>query len=74
MKFRELLKNISAENTRGVCKREFSTGSLSIDQSTVLIKEETFSHFENYAGKNNFMQKFQDLKSGAKLNNTENRN
>ena len=73
MKFQDLLNNISAEQTHGVCKRKFSTGSLSIDQSTALINEETFSYFENYAEKHDFTQKFQDLLSGARLNNTENR-
>ena len=73
MKFQDLLNNISAENIQGVSERKFSTGSLSIDQSTALISEETFSYFENYAEKNEFMQKFRDLKSGARLNNTENR-
>ena len=73
MKFQDLLNNISAEQTHGVCKRKFSTGFLSIDQSTALINEATFSNFENYAEKHDFMQKFQDLKSGARLNNTENK-
>ena len=70
MKFQDLLNNISAKQTHGVCKRKFSTGFLSIDQSTALINEATFSYFENYAEKNGFVQKFQDLKSGARLNNT----
>ena len=48
MKFQDLLNNISAEQTHGVCKRKFSTGFLSIDQSTALINEATFSNFENY--------------------------
>ena len=73
MKFQDLLNNISAEQTHGVCKRKFSTGFLSIDQSTALINEATFSYFENYAEKHDFVQKFQDLKSGVRLNNTENR-
>ena len=73
MNFQDLLNNISAEQTHGVCKRKFSTGFLSIDQSTALINEATFSNFENYAEKHEFTQKFQDLKSGARLNNTENR-
>ena len=73
MKFQDLLDNISAENIQGVSKRKFSTGSLSIDQSTALINEATFSYFENYAEKYDFTQKFQDLMSGARLNNTENR-
>ena len=54
-------------------ERKFSTGLLSIDQSTALINEETYGYFENYAEKNDFMQKFRDLKSGVRLNNTENR-
>ena len=73
MKFQDLLNNISAENTLGVSERKFSTGLLSIDQSTALINEETFSYFENYAEKYDFIEKFRDLKSGARLNNTENR-
>tara|TARA_B100000886_G_scaffold183113_1_gene125629 strand:+ start:585 stop:1913 length:1329 start_codon:yes stop_codon:yes gene_type:complete len=73
MKFQDFLNNISAENIQGVSERKFSTGSLSIDQSTALINEETFSYFENYAEKHNFTQKFQDLMSGVRLNNTENR-
>jgi len=73
MKFQDLLNNISAENTLGVSERKFSTGLLSIDQSTALINEETYSYFENYAEKNDFMHKFRDLKSGVRLNNTENR-
>ena len=73
MKFQDLLNNISAENTHGVCKRKFSTGSLSIDQSRTFINEATFSYFANYAEEHDFIQKFQDLKSGARLNNTENR-
>ena len=73
MKFQDLLNNISAEQTHGVCERKFSTGLLSIDQSTALINEATFSYFENYAEKHDFVQKFQDLKSGVRLNNTENR-
>ena len=51
----------------------FQQAFLSIDQSTALINEATFSYFENYAEKNAFMQKFQDLKSGVRQNNTENR-
>ena len=73
MKFQDFLNNIAAENIQGVSERKFSTGSLSIDQSTALINEETFSYFENYAEKHNFTQKFQDLMSGVRLNNTENR-
>ena len=42
MKFQDLLNNISAEQTHGVSKRKFSTGFLSIDQSTALINEATF--------------------------------
>ena len=62
MKFQDLLNNISAEQTHGVCKRKFSTGFLSIDQSTALINEETFSYFENYDEKNEFFKKFQYIK------------
>ena len=51
MKFQDLLNNISAEQTHGVCKRNFSTNSLSIDQSTTLISDATFKYFENYAEK-----------------------
>ncbi len=73
MNFQDLLNNISAEQTHGLCKRKFSTGFLSIDQSTALINKATFGYFENYAEKHEFTQKFQDLKSGVRLNNTENR-
>ena len=73
MKFQDLLNNISAEQTHGVCVRKFSTDFLSIDQSTALINEATFNYFENYAEEQGFVQKFQELKSGTRLNNTENR-
>ena len=73
MKFQDLLKNISAENILGLCERKFSTDFLSIDQSMSSINEATFKYFENYAEKHKFVQKFQDLKSGVRLNNTENR-
>ena len=73
MKFQDLLKNISAENILGLCERKFSTDFLSVDQSMSSINEATFRYFENYAEKHKFVQKFQDLKSGVRLNNTENR-
>ena len=73
MKFQDLLNNISAEQTHGACKRKFSTDFLLVDQSTALINEATFSYFENYAEEQGFVQKFQELKSGTRLNNTENR-
>lgn len=71
MKFQNLLKNISVEDLLGSCERKFLTGFLSVDQSTTLISEEAFRHFENYAEDQDFLQKFQELKSGARLNNTE---
>ena len=73
MKYKEFVSQFSSEGVTETSSRSFSTNKLYIDQSSLNIDEQAFDLFEEYAKKNNFVEKFNGLISGQRLNNTENR-
>ena len=73
MKYKEFVSQFSSEGVTKTSSRSFSTNKLYIDQSSLNIDEQAFDLFEEYAKKNNFVEKFNELISGQRLNNTENR-
>ena len=73
MKYKEFVSQFSSESVTKTSSRSFSTNKLYIDQSSLNIDEQAFDLFEEYAKKNNFVEKFNELISGQRLNNTENR-
>lgn len=73
MKYKEFVSQFSSEGVTKTSSRSFSTNKLYIDQSSLNIDEQAFDLFEEYAKKNNFVEKFNGLISGQRLNNTENR-
>ena len=73
MKYQEFLSQFSSESITRTSSRNFSTNKIHIDQSALNVDEKVFSMFEEYAKKNNFIENFNELMSGERLNNTENR-
>ena len=73
MKYKEFVSQFSSEGVTKISSRSFSTNKLYIDQSSLNIDEQAFDLYEEYAKKNNFVEKFNELISGQRLNNTENR-
>ena len=73
MKYTEFLSQFSNKSLVQTSSRSFSTKKLNIDQSSLNIDEKVFGLFEEYALNNNFIEKFNELMNGQRLNNTENR-
>lgn len=69
MKYKEFVSQFSSEGVTKTSSRSFSTNKLYIDQSSLNIDEQAFDLFEEYAKKNNFVEKFNELISGQRLNN-----
>ena len=73
MKYTEFLSQFSNKSLTQTSNRSFSTNKLNIDQSSLNIDEKVFGLFEEYVENNNFIEKFNELMNGQRLNNTENR-
>ena len=73
MKYTEFLNQFSSGSITQTSSRNFSTNKLHIDQSSLNVDEKVFGLFEKYAKNNNFIEKFNELMDGQRLNNTENR-
>ena len=73
MKYTEFLNQFSSGSITQTSSRNFSTNKLHIDQSSLNVDEKVFGLFEKFAKNNNFIEKFNELMDGQRLNNTENR-
>ncbi len=73
MKYINLLEKLSKKISFSKNERVIKSNRIHIDQTNLNTGKNIFEAYEDYAEKNKFIEKLNDLMNGHRLNNTENR-